>query len=130
MHKHIIFFDSDCLFCNKIMRTIFEKDRKNKFHFASLDNHRLTESLGIGNQHDKKSIVYYRMGKVFSLSSAVIKIAYDLGGIYKSISFCMKFVPSPLLNLGYNIIANNRYRISQNVECELPSETMKSRILN
>ena len=36
--KKIIFFDGDCILCNKSMRLCYKYDKKKKFHYSSLQS--------------------------------------------------------------------------------------------
>ena len=80
-------------------------------------------------EFDGKGIVYIRDGQVFKKSPAVVEIAYDLGRLYKVIGSFLKIIPISVLDFCYDLVAKNRYRISKNMNCAVPTADMRSRIL-
>ena len=126
--ERLILFDDECIFCNRSMQFIYRRDKRKIFFFSSLNFYRaMAKSEKV--EFDGKGIVYIRDGQVFKKSPAVVEIAYDLGRLYKVIGSFLKIIPISVLDFCYDLVAKNRYRISKNMNCAVPTADMRSRIL-
>jgi predicted DCC family thiol-disulfide oxidoreductase YuxK len=109
--QSVIFYDGQCKVCNLAVGFVIRRDRRNKFHFSSLQSDTAAEALpGIQiNKQYPESIVYLRDGKTYQHSGAVLQICKDLGRGWQ-ILYVFMLVPAPIRDLVYRYIAQNRYR--------------------
>ena len=126
--QKIIFFDGYCGLCDRFVTEIFLKDKKHVFHFAPLQGP--TASKLQLKEIKIDSVVYYKSGKTYLKSQAVLEIFKDLGGFY-SLFGVLKIIPVSLRDLAYDFIARNRYGwFGQTQSCRLPSESEKAYFLD
>lgn len=131
-HQKIVFFDGVCNLCNSTVDFLIRRDKKHILKFASLQSG-LAQSIlpedAAFKADDLNTIIYYRQGKVYFRSSAVIKIVSDLGGIY-TLTGIFFIIPSFIRNNVYNWIAQNRYRwFGKKDRCRLPEPEERSQFL-
>ena len=101
MEQTILYYDGLCVLCNKSMRFIINRDRKNQFKIGFLDE--------LKNQDKQDSVVLAHKGIKYNYSNAVIKSLILIGGIYKLAALLFIF-PKSLRDIVYKIIAKNRYK--------------------
>ena len=125
---NIVVFDGICNMCNKAVNFLLEKDKKEMFHFCSLQSPLGTEILlKLHNQVD--SILYSRQGKIYTKSSAVLYIAKDLGGLY-AVAALGFILPKGIRDWAYDQIAKRRYQwFGQSDSCRIPTEAERKRFL-
>ena len=90
----IILFDGVCNFCDASVNYIIKSDSDNQFRFAPLQSEiamELTKKYGI-NKEETDSVVLIENDKVYTYSTAVLRIAKNLGGI-KSLIYGFILVP-------------------------------------
>lgn len=129
--KLYVFYDGDCGFCNFWVEWILKNDKKDKFLFASLQSNfgqfflkeRDLQTYNFNTIYLWKPEIYY-----LKKSSAIIKIAENLGGIYQ-FSIIFKIIPKIIRDFLYNIISNHRSKILK-ASCFLPSQLQKGKFLN
>lgn len=129
--KLYVFYDGDCGFCNFWVQWILEKDKKDKFLFASLQSNFGQKFLKDRNLDTKNfNTIYLWKPKGFYLqkSDAIIKIAENIGGIY-SLSKILMIIPKFLRNMGYDFISKNRQKL-MNSSCILPNEEQRKKFLD
>lgn len=128
----ILFFDGVCNLCNKWVDYIISHDHSGQFKFASLQSDYAKERLvehQIDNS-DLNTVILLHEGKVYKKSKAAAKIMILLGGWKAILGNILHIIPTPLSNLGYDIIARNRYKLHGKREtCRLPTPEERDRFL-
>ncbi|HZW68252.1 MAG TPA: DCC1-like thiol-disulfide oxidoreductase family protein [Pseudogracilibacillus sp.] len=128
--EKIVLFDGECNFCNKSVQFIIKRDPEFLFKFASLQSDfgmQLLKKYDLPTQLD--SIVFIDNNRAYLQSSAALGICKYLRGFWKIFSILL-FIPSPLRNFFYKIIAKFRYRLAGRVShCNLPRQEDKKRFL-
>lgn len=129
--KHIILFDGVCNLCNNTVLFLIKRDKKRLLQFASLQS-------GIGQQLLKaaglsatvfNSFVYLEGGKVFTKSTAVLKVLRQLNGFWR-LFYIFIIVPKPLRDVVYDLIAKHRYRLfGRKNKCMVPTPELQNRFL-
>ena len=126
----IVLFDGVCNFCNGAVNFIISHDRDKKFRFAPLQSEigqELQEKYGIGNDID--SIVLVENDKAYTHSTAGLRVARTMGGIW-SLAYVFIIVPAPIRDFFYRAFAKNRYRLFGRQEaCMLPTPDVRERFL-
>lgn len=129
--KHIILFDGVCNFCDSIVNFIIERDKKNVFQFAPLQE-KAGKALLEKYQLDTKnldSIVLIKNKKAYTKSDAALEIAKDLSGLWK-LAVVFKIVPTFLRDKVYDLVAANRYRIfGKKDSCGVPTPELRAKFL-
>ena len=133
---HIFLFDGVCGLCSKLVQFVLPKDPQGKFQFASLQSQFATELLKQYSINPKALNTFFVVAdydlptqRVLSKSDAAAFVLSNLGGAW-SLFALIKYLPKPLRNWGYDLVATNRYKIfGKEDACQLPSESTKDRFI-
>lgn len=129
-NKHIVFFDGDCGVCNFWVQWILERDKKDRFMFASLQSDFGQKFLSERGLNTKifNTIYLWSPGSYYlEKSKAILKITNVLGGIYK-LSGLGKIIPSFLSDKVYDIVSKNRMKLA-NQKCYLPTPHQRAKFI-
>jgi len=109
---NIVLFDGICNLCNASVRFITRHDKNNTIQFASLQSETSKELLLKMNIDSQKidSIIFISNEKMFIKSDAAIEIAKLMDGIPHLLKY-FQFIPRPIRDYVYDMIAKNRYRL-------------------
>ena len=113
MDKNLIFYDGDCMLCNKTIHFILKRDELNSFKFSSLhsDFARLyLKNLNVIIGDDFTTIYLIEDGKLYSKSTAILKIGKKLSNL-GLLSRILLMIPKFIRDSIYSIISNNRNKI-------------------
>lgn len=130
-NQDILLFDGVCNLCNSSVNFIIDHDPKGRFRFAALQSDfgqsKLTE---LGYDTEKfDSLVLLSKGKVYKKSSAALRIAKRLNGLWPLL-YIFIIVPPFIRHAVYDIISKNRYRWwGKRDSCRMPSPELKQRFV-
>ena len=126
--KAIVLFDGECSFCNSSVQFIIRRDPEGYYSFASLQGVKGKEMLEAYKLHGyADSIVLVEQGQPFLKSDAALRIAGNLRGFWRVGVFFL-FIPRPIRDAVYNLIARNRYRwFGKTDSCMLPTPEIRER---
>ncbi len=131
-NRPILFFDGECNLCNSSVQFIIKRDKKKKFLFAPLQSERGKQAVAEVQQQMLKvpdSVILYYNGKYYSRSSAALRIARLLGGVW-SLLYAGMILPGFIRDGVYEWIARNRYKwFGKRNECMMPTPELRSRFL-
>ena len=127
----IILFDGICNFCNRTINIILKYDTQAYFQFApsqSTAGKDILQQFKL-DQKASASVILIDNEKVYTKTDAVILIATHLKG-WPRLFIGLKYVPKPLRDFGYDVIAKNRYAIfGERETCRIPEESIRHRFL-
>ena len=122
MEQTILYYDGLCVLCNKSIRFIIDRDRKNQFKIGFVNE--------LKNQDKQDSVVLVHKGIKYNYSNAVIKSLILIGGIYKLAALLFIF-PKILRDFVYKIIAKNRYKwFGRHNTCPTLPQEWKERLID
>lgn len=125
----IVLFDGVCNLCSGSVQFIIRNDPKKKFHFAPLQSDLAMELLG-NPEHFPDSVVLIDHGKIYVRSTAGLRIAAGLRGLYPLFQV-FYLVPRPLRDLVYDFISRRRYKwFGEKESCMIPSPDILDRFLD
>lgn len=125
----VIFFDGYCGLCNGFVDFVMKIDKKGTFNFSPIQSEFATKHLTGEDIRDLKSVVVLIDGKTFRKAKGVMAVFKELGGGWKALS-ALGILPSGILNAGYDLIAENRYRLFGKREtCRLPTPEERTRFI-
>jgi predicted DCC family thiol-disulfide oxidoreductase YuxK len=127
----IILFDGICNFCNRTVNVILDYDKDAKFQFAASQSIAGINKIIEFNldQAVSASVILIDNEKVYKKTDAVIQIAKQLYGWPRLFGF-IKFIPRPIRDFVYDIIAKNRYTLfGKRASCRMPEESERNRFL-
>jgi predicted DCC family thiol-disulfide oxidoreductase YuxK len=137
----VLLYDGLCGFCDGMVRWLMRRndpeDRTGSIYFAAQQTE-LAQAILARNgmadadRHSVYLVVYpgTNRERVLARSSAVIRAATMLGGVWTPLASLVSVVPRGLRDAVYGIVSRNRYRIAgRRAECRLPTAAEKARFL-
>jgi predicted DCC family thiol-disulfide oxidoreductase YuxK len=127
----IILFDGICNFCNRTINIILKHDQDAYFQFAASQSNAAIDIMQAFKieQIAIASVILIDQEKVYTKTDAVIQIATHLKG-WPRLFIGLKYVPKPLRDFGYDVIAKNRYILfGKRPTCRIPEESIRHRFL-
>jgi predicted DCC family thiol-disulfide oxidoreductase YuxK len=129
--SNIILFDGVCNLCNSSVQFVIRHDKGAKFKFASLQSEfgqkiLREEQLPVD---DLRSFILIENGKVYTRSTAALRVAKKLGGAWPLL-YGFIIVPRFIRDAVYDLIARNRYKwFGKQEACWVPTPELKNRFL-
>lgn len=126
----IVLFDGVCNYCNAMVNFTIQHDPEKEYKFAALQSdigQRLIAEHRIGEDVD--SVILIENGKAYLHSTAALRIARNLSGIY-SFSYVLIIIPAFIRDWAYKLFAKYRYRLFGRTDaCMIPTPALKERFL-
>lgn len=115
--KAIVLYDGYCQLCSRVVQLILPRDTKGYFVFYPWQKYvRTTE------KDDYPGVVLIESGKIFTKSTAALRITKKLRGLWPLFSIFL-FLPVGLRDYLYKWIASKRYKwFGSRNSCYLPKE--------
>ena len=127
--RQILFFDGVCGLCNSTVDLLIKEDINDALKFAPLQGETAKDLIPKKEISEMKSVVFYRDGKIFIQSDAIIETGRAMGGFF-GLAIILKLIPKFLRNFFYDIIAKNRYKwFGVKETCRMPSENEREKLL-
>lgn len=128
--RPIVFFDGVCGMCNHTVDFLLKHDRRQQLLFATLQGTTAKARLGPRDVASLSSIVFLAQGKAYRHSTAVTRILWRIGGVWRVLGAMLWLVPWPVRHLGYQLTAKLRYRLFGRKEtCRMPTPAERARFL-
>jgi len=128
----ILFYDGVCGLCDRLVQLVLARDPAGAFRFAALQGPSAARLLAPhGADVTKLDTVYVLTDddRVLVRARAVLHVARVLGWPWRA-AVVLGVLPTPLLDLGYRLIARVRYRLfGRRDACRLPSPAEAARFL-
>ncbi len=131
----LILYDGVCVFCDRGVRWLMDRDPRGVFHFAPLQGGTAgplrERHAEIPDDLDTLVVVETRGENewVFLRSAAVLRIVAELPAPWRRLGV-LRVLPTGLLDLLYRGFARIRYRVFGRMDtCRVPSEDERARIL-
>jgi predicted DCC family thiol-disulfide oxidoreductase YuxK len=129
-HKGVVLFDGVCNFCDQAVLFLVDRDRSGHFAFAALQSPTARRLLAPHGLTDLSTIVLVEGDKVYTRSSAALRIARHMDGLWPLLSV-LWLIPKPLRDAAYSYFAANRYRWFGKLEaCRVPTPELRARFLD
>ena len=125
----IILFDGVCNFCNNSVNFIIGQDKNNYFKFTPLESEIGQEFVKKFDLHDIDSVILVENDKAYTHSTAALKVAKTLGGIW-SLAYAFIIIPKFIRDFFYKLFAKNRYKLfGKKDECMIPTPEIRAKFL-
>jgi predicted DCC family thiol-disulfide oxidoreductase YuxK len=126
----VIFFDGVCGLCNRFVDFVIARDAAGVFRFAPLQGETARERLPEADVRDVNTMVLWEGQGIFRKSTAAVRILARLGGRWRILGRALSFVPRPLRDAGYSLIARFRYSLfGKKDTCRMPTPAERARFL-
>jgi predicted DCC family thiol-disulfide oxidoreductase YuxK len=129
--RTLVLYDGVCGLCSKAVQWLAAHDAKGTLHYAPLQGE---TTAALRQQHpeiptDLDTVVVVDGGKVYVRSRAFLQAARHLRWPW-SWGYWLRWVPRPLLDAIYAVVARVRYRLFGRFDaCMLPGGIAKARLL-
>jgi predicted DCC family thiol-disulfide oxidoreductase YuxK len=124
----VILFDGVCNLCTGSVQFVIARDSRKRFRFASLQSP-VAERL-LGRRDDLDSVVLVENNAIYRKSSAALRIARRLDGLWPLLSV-LRVIPRFLRDAVYDWIGRRRYRMFGRREaCWVPGAELAERFLD
>ncbi len=130
-NKTILLFDGYCNLCHSSVQFVLKHEKKQELYFTSLQSKIGLEILKYYNidTNSIDSLVLIEKNKAYIKSTAALKLAKHLKGLYK-LGYIFIIVPAFIRNWVYDYIAKNRYKwYGKKNSCIVPDENLAKRFL-
>jgi len=127
----IVFFDGECGFCDTAVWQIMQIDTGQHLRFAPLQGQTAIRLLdgSLRNPENLKTLVYLDASRrIWTKSEAAIEILNRVGGSWKTASLA-RILPVGFRDWFYDRVAERRHLLIGKVNCPLPTEAQRARIL-
>lgn len=135
--RPIILYDGLCGLCNRFNQFVLRRDRKDSFRFAPLQT---PFASGVLTRHGadprKLDAIYIVLDHdqptecLLSKSQAILFTLQKLGGLWLVLS-ASRVLPKSIRDIGYDLVARNRYRIFGKYEtCLVPQEQYRQKFID
>lgn len=125
--NRLVLFDGVCNFCSASVRFVIQRDPQARFQFAPLQSdlgQYFAQQYGFTKL---ESMVLLERGQVYQKSSAALRIARQLNGLWP-LFFVFIVVPGTVRDYVYDFIGNRRYRwFGKTEQCWIPEADIKGR---
>jgi predicted DCC family thiol-disulfide oxidoreductase YuxK len=142
----LVIFDGHCGFCNRSIRWFLTRDRHDRLRFISSDSpkvvpflarHEISETdQGLGSRTLAPSTILVVRDpegpaeRVLVRSEAAMAMLRQLPHPWPAVAAAMGWIPRPMRELSYRIIARYRYRIWGRLDsCPIPTAEERTRFL-
>jgi predicted DCC family thiol-disulfide oxidoreductase YuxK len=126
----VILFDGVCVFCSRWIRFVAIRDVDKRFRFTPIQSAygtRLAQAFGIDPDDPDTNAVIHG-GRVHLQSDAALTVLSNLPGW--GWTRALLWVPKPLRDVAYRLVAHNRYRIFGKYDaCFVPDAAMRARVM-
>jgi len=126
----VILYDGVCVFCSRWIRFVAMRDIERRFRFTAIQSPygaRLAQAFGIDpNDPDTNAVVHG--GIAWFKSDGALTVLSNLPGW--GWTRVLLWLPKPVRDPVYNLVARNRYRIfGKYEECFVPDAEFKARVM-
>lgn len=135
--RHLILYDAVCGLCDRLVRFVLSRDRREVFHFASLQSG-LGRSLArqFGCDPDRLDTFYvvldYRSASpaLLGRARAALFVVKALGAPWRSLAV-LGILPDRILNPAYDLIARHRHGLfGRRQSCPAPPAEYQRRFVD
>jgi predicted DCC family thiol-disulfide oxidoreductase YuxK len=126
----ILFFDGVCGLCNRFVDFTLTHDRKARIRMAPLQGETARDRLTPADVQSLDSVVLLDERGLHRRSAAVVRVLRQFSPTWQILAGLLWLIPRPLRDLGYKLVAANRYRLFGKKEtCRMPSPGERARFL-
>jgi predicted DCC family thiol-disulfide oxidoreductase YuxK len=134
--RALLLYDGVCALCNGVVQFLMKRDKRDRFRYAPLQSDLGREVLARFDIHalpDGVMLLTAALASdehLYQRSDAVAAALELLDAPWRLIGKALKWVPRPLRDWGYGIVARFRYRLFGRYDtCPIPPPEQRNRLL-
>ena len=135
--RHLLLYDGVCALCHGVVKLVLRRDRADVFRFACVQSDRAAALLGArGLSTVSLDTVYViadfgeEQERVLARGRAALFVARRIGWPWRAAAV-LGILPTPVLDLGYRLVARIRYRLFGRYDsCPLPAPELRRRSID
>ena len=132
-NRLLVVYDGECGFCNRSIRWLLRRDRKDRLRFAASSDPAIAEllashgvSASIASAGPDTILVFRNTGmpieELLVRSNAILACLKVLPQPWPAFAILLRLIPRPLRESMYRLIASQRYRIAgRHTSCPIPT---------
>jgi predicted DCC family thiol-disulfide oxidoreductase YuxK len=135
--EHLILYDGVCGLCNRLTRFVLLRDAQGAFDFASLQSATGRSVLRQSGLDTENLTTFYVVTGYRSESPRLLAKGRAALFVMKTLKISgvwlhvFSIIPRGLLDVGYELVARNRYRLfGRTKNCLLPSAEFRERFID
>ena len=126
----VLFFDGVCGLCNRFVDFTMTRDHARRIRFSPLQGETARARLEPHDIASLDSVVLLDEEGAHRRSAAVVRVLRHFSLGWRILAGVLWLIPRPLRDLGYKLVAANRYRMfGKKDACRLPTPDERSRFL-
>jgi len=139
----LVIFDGHCGLCNRAVHWFLVRDRRDRLRFVASESPKVAALLarhGMGTPGSESNAPLNTIlvvldpaspaERVLVRSEAALALLAELPGPWPAIAVALGWIPRPVRDLGYRLIARWRYRIWGRFDvCPVPTAAERERFL-
>lgn len=127
----VVFFDGVCGLCSRFVNFVMPRDRGGRIQFAPLQGELASQVLPESDIQTLKTVVFWNGNQLTRESTAVVRILWNVGGLWAVVAALMWCIPWPIRDFAYALTAKHRYRMFGKADtCRLPTPEERARFLD
>lgn len=135
--KTVVLFDGVCVVCNRTVRFVLARDRKDQFRYAPLQSE-FAVAAAARHGHEARDIntvcVIADYGtpseRLYSKSDAILHLLSEIGGGWR-LAALLGILPKELRDRVYDAFVKNRYRWFGKYEsCRIPTAEERAKFVD
>lgn len=128
----IFLYDGVCLLCDGAVQFTLAHERTPSIVFIAIQSETGRE-LAIKHGQDPEnpeSFLFIENGIALEQSEGAIALAAHLKGVLPTLLRACRFIPRPLRDMAYRLVAKNRYKVfGKHSSCILPDDKSRHRFI-
>lgn len=131
-NEPIFLYDGVCLLCDGAVQFTLAHERTPSIVFVAIQS-KTGRELAIKHGQDPdnpESFLFIENGVAFEQSDGAIALAGHLKGVLATLLKASRFVPRPLRDMVYRLVARNRYKVfGKRSSCIVPDNDSRHRFI-
>jgi predicted DCC family thiol-disulfide oxidoreductase YuxK len=137
----LVIFDGHCGFCNHSVRWFLTRDRQDRLRFVPFESPKVAglltrHGLDATETSFSPNTILVAQGlegpaeRLLARSDGVLAILRELPSPWPSVAATLSWIPRPIRDLGYRLVAQWRYRVWGRLDtCPIPIPQERERFL-